>query len=328
MSDERSFEVRVPASTSNLGAGFDCFGLALKLYLRVRARVTPHAVNPCRIRASASEGGASLPRTSDNLIFRTMRFVAAKLDRELPPLGLAIHNEIPLGRGLGSSAAAIVAGIKLCALACEREIPAEKMLAYATELEGHADNAAPSLMGGWAITCPCDNGARIYALKRDWPNEVKVLVVSPDVPLETKRARAALPPLVQYSDAVYNLQRAALFTAAMVEGSYHLLWEAMRDRLHQEHREGLVPGLAEALKTPRLPGLLGLALSGAGPSVLALVQNNFDEIGAAIARPFHQQGIETVVRLLEVDNEGLKVNCKSVDGGGTVVDASGISEFG
>jgi homoserine kinase len=304
-----SFEVRVPASTSNLGAGFDCFGLALQLYLTVRATVAPGALEPCRIRASRSEGGASLPRTTDNLIFRAMSFVAAKLGQKLPPVRLAVHNEIPLGRGLGSSAAAIIAGAKLCALVCGCELQPETLLAYATELEGHADNVAPSLFGGWAITCTREDGS-VLALRKGWPTEVKILIVSPDAPVETKRARAALPQMVWHAEAVYNLQRAALFTGAMEAGAYDLLWEAMRDRLHQEYRRELIPGLAGALATPRLPGLLGLALSGAGPSVLALVQNNFDEIGAAIADSFHQHQIRTSVRLLEVDDEGMKAKMK------------------
>jgi homoserine kinase len=304
-----SFEVRVPASTSNLGAGFDCFGLALKLYLTVRARVAPDSSRLCRVRASHTEEGASLSRTTDNLIFSTMSLIAERLDQKLPPVRLAVHNEIPLGRGLGSSAAAIIAGIKLCALVCGCEIPPAAILAYATELEGHADNVAPSLFGGWAITCTAEDG-NILALKKSWPTEVKILVVSPDVPVETKRARAALPLTVRHADAVYNLQRAALFTAAMETGAYELVWEAMRDRLHQEHRQALMPGLMDALATPRLPGLLGLALSGAGPSILALVQNNFEQIGEAISRPFHQQHIGTIVRLLEVDDEGLKASMK------------------
>jgi homoserine kinase len=299
------FQVCVPASTSNLGAGFDCFGLALQLYLTVRATVVPNAKEPCRVRASRNEGGASLPRTTDNLIYRAMSFVAEKLDQKLPPVRLVVHNEIPLGRGLGSSAAAIIAGVKLCGLVCGCEITPESVLTYATELEGHADNVAPSLFGGWAITCTSDDG-RVVALRKSWPTEVKVLIVSPDAHLETKRARAALPQEVSHTDAVYNLQRAALFTAAMEAGAYHLVWEAMQDQLHQKYRKLLTPGLADALATPRMEGLLGLALSGAGPSILALVQNNFEEIGAAIARPFHQQNISTAVRLLEVDEHGAR----------------------
>jgi homoserine kinase len=158
-----------------------------------------------------------------------------------------------------------------------------------------------------------DDGS-VVAFKKRWPREVKVLVVSPDVPMETKSARAALPQSVRHADAVYNLQRTALFTAAMEAGAYQLVWEAMQDRLHQAHRRDLMPGLSEALATPRLPGLLGLALSGAGPSILALVQHNFEVIGEAIARPFHQQQIGTIQRLLEVEDEGMRASRKQEGG--------------
>jgi homoserine kinase len=302
-----SFEVRVPASTSNLGAGFDCFGLALRLYLTVRARVMSGAREACRVRACGSEGAGVLPLDEGNLIYRAMCWTAERLDQELPPMRLAVRNEIPVGRGLGSSAAAIVAGIKLSSLLCGRELDAKTLLAYATELEGHPDNAAPAIYGGWAVTC-CGEDGRVLAVRRSWPGDIKILIVSPDAALDTKRARAALPRMVSHADAVYNLQRAALFTVAIEAREYSVLWEAMRDRLHQERRADLLPGLREALETPRQPGLLGVALSGAGPSVLALVQDNFDRIGASIADCFHRRGLRTDMRLLKVDEAGLKVS--------------------
>lgn len=304
-----SFEVRVPASTSNLGAGFDCFGLALRLYLTVRVRAVGGAREVCRVRTCGSEAGEALPRDEGNLIYRAMSWTAERLGRELPPVRLSVRNEIPVGLGLGSSAAAIVAGIKLCSLLCGRELDAQRVLAYATELEGHPDNAAPAIYGGWAVTCRAGEGS-VLAVRRSWPGDIKILIVSPEAPLDTKLARAALPEMVRHSDAVYNLQRAALFTAAIESREYGMLWEAMRDRLHQEQRGRLLPGLSEALETPRMPGLLGLALSGAGPSLVALVRNNGDEIGASIAAHFHRHGLKTTVRLLEVDEEGMRSGAK------------------
>ena len=300
-----SFEVRVPASTSNLGAGFDCFGLALRLYLDVRATVSDDASVPCVVSSEGEGGGGELPRTGDNLIYRAMRFAAEREGLSLPPVRLAARSEIPLGRGLGSSAAAIVAGLKLAASLCGHELKDETLLRYATELEGHADNVAASLRGGWVTTCVKDDGG-VLAVKRRWPSGIKVVVVSPEVSLETARARAALPARVERADAVYNLQRAALFGAALDAGDDDLVWEAMRDRLHQPHRRGLVPGLAAALDTPRQKGLVGLALSGAGPSVVALARGRFEEIGAAVAEGFRRAGVAATARVLEVDEEGLR----------------------
>src|SRR5436853_5760089 len=141
------FEVRVPASTSNLGAGFDCFGLALQLYLTVRATIAPEWSEPCQVEITG-EGEGELPRGTDNLIYRAMSFTAEREGLTLPPVRLDVHNQIPLGRGLGSSAAAIVAGITLCALACGKEIGDDVALNYALEMEGHADNVAAAIYGG------------------------------------------------------------------------------------------------------------------------------------------------------------------------------------
>ncbi|HYE65694.1 MAG TPA: homoserine kinase [Pyrinomonadaceae bacterium] len=306
----RAVEVRVPASTSNLGAGFDCFGLALQLYLTIRATVSARSSEACRVRTRGEIQGTTLPRTAENLIFRAMSLAAEREGLTLPPVRLAVYNEIPLGRGLGSSAAAIVGGIKLCAALCGREISTAAVLRYATELEGHADNVAACLLGGWVNTCTGQDSS-IIAVKRRWPAEIKIIIVSPHIHLATKQARAALPSLVSHADAVHNLQRTALFGAALEERRYDLLWEAMQDRLHQARRQSLVPGLTEALATPRLRGLLGLALSGAGPSVVALAEDHFDEIGEALALCFRRHGIETTVRLLAFDEAGLQI-CEHV----------------
>jgi homoserine kinase len=300
-----SFEVRLPASTSNLGSGFDCFGLALQLYLTIRATVVPKSSVKCRVRTTGTRESSLLPRTAENLIYRAMVHVAKHEGVELPRIDLVVQNQVPIGRGLGSSAAAIVGGIKLFGLLCNIDLPDSKILDYAAELEGHPDNVGPTLVGGFVVSCIRDQ--EVVLVKRPWPGEIKIIVVSPQTQLETKRARAALTPLVARADAVYNLQRSALFVAALAEGRYELLWEGMQDRLHQDERRSLVPGLAEALEVERMPGLLGVALSGAGPSVLALAQDNFEEIGLKIASCFDQHKIKSSVRVLEVDINGCQV---------------------
>ena len=295
-------EVRLPASTSNLGAGFDCFGLALKLYLTVRATVDLKSKVKCRVHIRGGKHNLSLPRNAENLVYRSLLYVAARETQVLPPLHLAVHNEIPVSRGLGSSAAAIVAGIKLFELLYDFELPNEKVLQYATEFESHADNVAATLLGGFVITCVAREG--VIAVKQSWPADIKIIVVAPELQLETKLARAALPHHINHVDGVFNLQRAALFNAALFEQRYDLLWEAMQDRLHQQKRSTLIPGLAEALAVPQQPGLLGIALSGAGPSVLALAQDHADEIGETIVQSFQRHGIKSKARQLETDNTG------------------------
>lgn len=303
---EGSFTVRVPASTSNLGAGFDTFSLALQLYLTVSAKVVPDAGAKCRV-TSSGEGSTNglLSATEDNLIFRAMSFTAEREGWNLPSVQLDVHNELPLGRGLGSSAAAIVAGITLSSLICGRKLESGRVLRYALEMEGHADNVAAAYHGGWVVSCPKADGS-VLVVKRPWPMNLKVVVVSPDALLQTAKTRSALPATVERADAVYNLQRVALFSAAVDQGAYHLLWDAMQDRMHQPHRQSLVPGLTEALATRPQPGLVGVALSGSGPSVVALALDNFHEIGEAIANSFRSQDMPAAVRVLEVDREGWK----------------------
>jgi homoserine kinase len=297
--------VRLPASTSNLGPGFDCFGLALKLYLTVRATAMPGASEPCRVTTTGAKENEALPRDSVNLIYRAMTFLARRETLSLPPVDLVVHNEIPLASGLGSSAAAIVAGIKLAGLISEQELSDHVIQNYATEFEGHPDNVAPALYGGFSASCVRSDGTVVSA-RFDWPPQIRVVVISPHSQLSTHVARAALPRNVSRLDAVYNLQRTALFTSALAQQRYDLLWEATRDRLHQSQRESLVPGSAEALALPPMRGLLGIALSGAGPSIVALADDNEEEIGERVASCFRAHGIESTIRVVEADNDGCR----------------------
>ena len=303
MTTQSAHEVRVPASTSNLGPGFDCFGLALKLYLTVRATAVPESPEPCRVTTTGAKENEALPRNAVNLIYRAMSFTARREGASLPPVELVAHNEIPLASGLGSSAAAIVAGIKLSALLTGTSIADQTILNYATEFEGHPDTVAASIYGGFLASCTRSDGT-VLSTRFDWPTQVRVVVVSPHSQLPTHVARAALPRTITRADAVHNLQRTAVFTAAIAQQRYDLLWDAMHDRLHQPQRESLVPGLAEALALPRMKGLLGIALSGAGPSIVALVDDNEDDIGTALAKCFQARNVESTIRILEVDNEG------------------------
>ena len=199
----KCFEVRLPASTSNLGPGFDCFGLALKLYLTVRATAVPDAADPCRVVTTGPKENEALPRNAVNLIYRAMAFATRREGVSLPPVDLRVHNEIPLASGLGSSAAAIVAGIKLGVLITGLEISDQSILSYATEFEGHPDNVAASLFGGFVASCTCHDSSVVSA-KFAWPTQIRVVIVSPHSQLPTHVARAALPRTVSRQDAVHR----------------------------------------------------------------------------------------------------------------------------
>jgi homoserine kinase len=313
MSPQRhsSIEVRVPASTANLGAGFDCFGLALDLYLSVRASMlATGSAGKSRVRSRGARGSLLLTRDPEqNLILRAMHQAATRENFELPPVSLAVHNAIPVASGLGSSAAAIIAGISLAFGIAGRTMNEDSALRYAAEIEGHGDNVAAALMGGLVVTSVRSDGS-VFALRKKWPREIRIVAVSPDLELNTTGSRAVLPQTVRREDAIHNLQRSALFIAALEERRLDLLWDAMQDRLHQHCRQHLIPGLAGILSQPRFLGLLGIALSGAGPSVVALATENFDEIGKSIAAHFETAGLSTTIRCLSVPDHGSTTTAK------------------
>jgi len=309
---ENVFEVRVPASSANLGAGFDCLGLALELYLSVRATVLSKPGSSSRARSRGVRGTSALPKSPDeNLILRAIRLTAEREGFRLPTIRLAVQNEIPVAGGLGSSAAASVAGVALGYLVNGKPVPRETLLRYATEMEGHADNVGAALMGGFVVTFTRSDRS-VVAVRKRWPKMVRLIIVTPSTTLETKKSRGVLPPTVSRNDAVHNLQRTALFVAAIEERRFDLIWDAMEDRLHQSARQALIPGLSDVLAMPRMPGLLGVALSGAGPSVVALATDRFEEIGKAIAGRFEKNGVVSTVRILEAAQEGLTATQKWV----------------
>jgi homoserine kinase len=307
---EFSIDVRVPASTANLGAGFDCLGLALEVYLDVRASVISKPGARAVARSRGVSGSSSLPSTpEENLIFRAMAHAAESERLELPAVRLAVQNDIPVASGLGSSAAATVAGVVLGFAVTGRSLSREAALQYAAEVEGHADNVAASLLGGLVVTLTRSDGS-VAAVRKRWPKMIRIVAVTPQCRLETSKSRAVLPKTVNFPDAVSNLQRTALFVAALEERRYDLIWDAMHDRLHQVHRKVLIPGLEDILSIPRMPGLLGIALSGAGPSVVALATDRFDVVAAEIARRFARHGLESASRTFEIAQDGFSTSEK------------------
>jgi homoserine kinase len=307
---QTSFEIRVPASSANLGAGFDCLGVALELYLTVRAKVLSEPGALPLVRSRGVQGSALLPSApGQNLILRAMRHVAECEGFALPPVRLDVKNEIPIAAGLGSSAAAIVAGVALSFALIGRKPSLDSTLRYAAEMESHADNVAAAVLGGLVVTVIRDDGS-VAALRKRWPKDLRVVAVTPVLALETAASRSVLPNSVAHSDAVFNLQRSALLVAALEECRYDLIWDALQDRLHQPYRQPLIPGLAEVLAMPRVPDLVGVALSGSGPTVIALATGRFQEIGKAIAAHFKNKGLASTIRKLSVAREGLVLTVK------------------
>ena len=272
--------VRVPASSANLGPGFDALGLALSVYLDCRFR--PAA----QLSITATGRDAALISTGpDNLIWQTALSVAADVCMQLPPIELAIDNQIPLGKGLGSSAAALTAGVVI-----------------ADRLEGHPDNVAACVLGS-IVASAIDSGGAVRAVRLELHPHFGMALVIPDFVLPTVEARAVLPTCYSKEDAVFNVQRAALLIAALAAGATSAFPAALEDRFHQPYRAPLVPGLADILKL-RAPGLLGCALSGAGPSILVFYEKGYDAVCDLVRQIFHLHGHAAEILHTEIAQNG------------------------
>lgn len=283
-------EIISPGSIGNLGPGFDTLSVAVQLYLRVRI-VKVLADSPDTLHFAFVDHAL----VGENRIEHAFRQAREREGAGLPGLRVEVRSHIPPCAGLGSSGAATVAGLKLYdALRGAR--PPAQWLSLACEIDGHPDNVAAALYGGMTASCQGDGG-RVTACAWRWPREIRFIVAIPAIRLGTSEARRVLPPSVPRADAVFNLQRAALLLRALDSRRYEDLREALRDRWHQPFRQSLVPGLEEAL-TVEHPHLLGVCLSGAGPSVVALATRSIPEIAARLEAVYRRMGVACVVKVL------------------------------
>ena len=287
-------EIAVPASVANLGPGLDALAVALQLYLRVCARKLPG-----KNELQFDFGGFDLD--GENFIERAFRHMVAREAVDFPSLHVEVRSEIPSRAGLGSSAAATVAGLRLYD-ALLGPCPMQKLLNVACELEGHPDNAAAALLGGLTTSCELQDHS-VIALSMPWPEALSFVVLTPDLRLDTAASRRALPEEVRREDAVFNLQRVAMLVQALHSREYCLLREALRDRCHQPFRCRLVPGLEQLLALEH-PDLLGVCLAGSGPSILALVEKNADAVQESLTRAYESLGIPFTVRTVRAYQNG------------------------
>lgn len=259
--------VKVPASTANLGPGFDTLGMALSLYEWIEMEEAEETV--FHFFGDEMSGVAG---DKSNLIYQVAQMVFDEAGVSIPELSISVYSEIPLTRGLGSSASAIVGGMAAANAMIGSPLDNAKLFDMACALEKHPDNVGASLFGG-IITAVWD-GVHADYIRIEPPQGLEVLVVIPEFELATTKARGVLPAEITVSDAVYNISRTSLLTAAFATGRLDLISRAMQDRLHQPYRAPLVPGMEKLLAEAPQHGALGIALSGAGPTLLCLVDRN------------------------------------------------------
>jgi homoserine kinase len=299
--------IRVPATSANLGPGFDSLGLALDLW--------NETVITLAIEYSVQLNGEGMERLSageNNLIIRSAQKLAQYVGKRLPPFHLDCLNRIPLSSGLGSSAAAKLTGLLGANKLLGQPLSNEEILSLATEMEGHPDNVAPALFGGLCVST-LENG-RVFAHKINVAtgndSSICITIALPDVHISTQQARAALPEQVTLKDAVHNLSRAVLVAEALRNGDLDLLGRAMTDTLHQPYRLRLIPGAREALDAAKEAGAAAAALSGAGPSIIAFSSKRDPAIAEAMTRAFQQAGLPARTFHLKMSNFGAEAQIR------------------
>jgi homoserine kinase len=294
----RTLRVAVPATSANLGAGFDVLGLALDLHNVFT--VTPAKRTTLEISGYADD----LPADSSNLFCKAFNHLFGLAEREAPQLAIRMDLLVPPGKGLGSSATAVVGGLVAANTSMGGPLSGPELLREAIKLEhgGHADNVAPALLGGLVVNA-FDNG-NVVSLRVPVPAEIRAVLFTPDFAMDTVQGRALMPEHYTRADAVFSTSRVALFLAALAEQRYNLLKIAMQDRLHQPYRAQIFPLLDGLIESALNAGAHGACLSGGGSSVLGLVTTGADEVGAAMLNKAKAAGIMGDVRVLEIDRKG------------------------
>ncbi len=294
--------IRVPATTANMGAGFDTFGMAFAMYNTVvLKRITGNAIRLENLGAHTK----TMEQVKDNLTVRSARKVFDAVGEPFAGLEFKMYNVIPVSRGLGSSSAAIIGGLMAANRLLGDPLDKAQLLELAVELEGHSDNVAPALYGGFVSSC--QRGGKTVALKLTPPANLAAVVAIPDFYLSTSKARKILAPEVKRADAVHNIQCAALMVGAMATGDLQLFAAAFDDRLHQEQRYRLIKGAKRVLRAARSAGAIAAGLSGAGPTMIAFINtedNRAEQIKKAMQRAWEFAGVSAKTMLLEQDNQG------------------------
>lgn len=285
--------VYIPATSANMGPGFDCMGIALDLWNELHAEIA----DDTQITIEGF-GVDSLPRDESNLVISCMRLLYARCDRTFPGVHLRMVNRIPIAAGLGSSAAALVGGLLIANEFLDSPFTRAEILRIAVEDEGHPDNVAPAFLGGAMLAYLHEDGVtHVHLPLRD---NFTFAAVTPSFPLLTEKARGILPNMVSRLDAVFNIAHASFLTAALTTGNVPLLRRALADKLHQDMRKTLIPGFDEVVQAAASAGAIGTVLSGAGPTILAFAEGTVqaEAIGVAMVAAFVEAGCGATAYIL------------------------------
>ncbi len=300
-------KVRVPGTSANCGPGFDCIGLACSIYNDLELMLLRE---PKLIIETKGEGSESIPTDDKNIVWRSIKMLLdrTKFGNEFKGAIIKMENHIPMSRGIGSSAAAIVAGLKASNAIAGSPFNRQELLQLATDIEGHPDNVAPALLGGFTVSVV--NSGKVQTLSFLPKIAMNFVLAVPDFPLPTWQARQVLPKEVPLKDAIFNISRASMMIAALIKGKDRFFKNVFDDALHQPYRKDLVPGLKEAIDAAKKAGAIGAALSGAGPTVIAFNierQNNANDVASAMTQAFASKGVNAKSMILNLDTRGAHI---------------------
>lgn len=301
----KSIKVKIPATTANCGPGFDSIGIACTFYNELE--VTELDVDEIQLEVTG-EGEGAIPATRDNIVCQAIDKVFRRVGHTCKGLRLKMNNNIPLARGLGSSAAAIVGGLFAANELSGSKLTRHDIFELATEMEGHPDNVAPAIFGGITVSM-MEDGKPSY-LRFMPPKPLYMIVAIPQFRLATKTARSVLPKQVPHEDAVFNLSRTAMLVTALNQGKYEYLAQALEDRLHQPYRMPLIQGMKDVVALAKEAGAYGCVISGAGPSLIAFAEKNPDDIGQAMVKGFNQNEVDAKYVVLQVAEKGVRTSAK------------------
>ncbi len=306
--------VKVPATTANLGPGFDCMGMALPIYNTVTIEETVLPGTGIEINVISEDDKADelslehIPMDENSIIYKAVELLYNSIGQTPSELKITIHTQIPVARGLGSSASVIVGGLLAANELLGHPADEAALLSIATEVEGHPDNVTPAIVGGLVITSSEEDGSIVYK-KLDWPKEWSITVCIPEYELATDISRSVLPKEVPMQDAVFNIKRMGMFVHAIHTKDSALMKLALKDKLHQPYRMKLVPGLEKiAANLKHEENVLGCVLSGAGPAILVISEkNNLDKIKSIVRDTWNDLNIKAEIITLPVEENGAEI---------------------
>jgi len=298
----KNFTIYVPATSANLGPGYDVIGVALNVYNVFHVTIGGDKKLSIDIKG---EGADDIPRDENNLIFRSALAGLKSAGVEMPEIQIHQVNSVPLNRGMGSSATAVLGGLMIAREIAGDRLSIDDMLSLAVDIEGHPDNLMAAYMGGVVINYR-RNG--VYkGVKFIPPEPLNVVLVIPDRQVSTKRARELLPDSYKIQDVVFNIRSMSLLVHALHTGEYNLLSVAMEDRIHQLYRAELIPGFDDVVESAKKAGALGCAISGSGSTVIAFCNENENEIARVMKEAFKRHSVESISMITGIAEDGCRI---------------------